>query len=400
MSHRRIASGAALIAAVMAGGLLANQLPANADAAPQVGDVVGVGSDIMQNALNFIADGSTSNPGYNNAGNRNRIFSFDASGDANGRKAGTDPALNPTVPATNPPSGTSIALNPTLILRAGTSPVQRPNGGSAGLNALLADGSANRIAFARSPNLPTPAQQSQAQLSVANGGLGTSLHTVQIATDVDYIATASTTNAPATLTVQDLINIYSGAYTTWGQIPGYSGPAPSATIKALIPQTGAGMRTVFLNALKAANGGVAVNPPASIAQVQQNDPTAITGLPDADKPNAIVPFPLGRFNLIGSGYFRNPDQVYSQATPPSALTTSGIKLETTGWSQTFPYYVIFRDSALDLGPWQPGGTLNWAQTLFSNAGGPAPFVNTAPGKALLNDAGVTPAYSDLGSTTS
>ncbi|MFL6060269.1 MAG: substrate-binding domain-containing protein [Marmoricola sp.] len=395
MSHRRIAAGASLIAAALAGGLLVTQLPANADGAPRVDDVVGVGSDVMQSALNFLADGSTSNPGYNAAGNRNRVFSFDASGDANGRKSGTDPALSAD-------GHTSTALNPTFILRAGTSPVQRPNGGGVGLAALLADGSANRVSFARSPNLPTAAQQAQAQQSVASGGLGTPLHSVQIATDVDYIATATTTNAPSNLSATDLTNIYNGTYTTWGQIPGYSGPAPSATIKALIPQTGAGMRTIFLNGLKAGNGGTTVTVAASVTQVQQNDPTAITSLPAADQPNAIVPFPLGRFNLLGSGYFRNPDQVYSQANPPAALSTTGLKLQNgaSAWSVTFPYFVIFRDSALDLGPWQPGGTLNWAQTLFSDAGGPAPFVNTAPGKALLSDAGVTPAYDDRGSATS
>ncbi|MCW2753553.1 MAG: hypothetical protein JWQ32_964 [Marmoricola sp.] len=400
MSKRRIAVGASLLAAVLAGGLAASQIPANADGAPQTDDVVGVGSDVMQTSLNFLADGFGSDPGYNTAGNKNRIFSFDASGDANGRKTFTDPAL-----------GTSGVLNSTIILRAGTKPVQRPNGGSVGLAALLADGGANRISFARSPNLPTATQQTNAQKTVAQGGLGSALHSVQIATDIDYIATATTTNAPAHLSGTDLVNIYNGTYTTWGQIPGYSGTSTQAAqpIKALIPQVGAGMRTIFLNGLKAFNGGNAVTVPAGITQVQQNDPTAITSLSATDQPNAIVPFPLGRYNLLSNGYFLNPDTAYSASNPAAPLTTAGISLITDGttgatptaWSVTFPYYVIFRQSDLDNDPaWQPGGTLNWVQTLFSDAGGPVPFVNTAPGKALLTDAGVTPAYSDLGSTTS
>lgn len=400
MSNRRIAVGASLLAAVLAGALAAGQIPANADGAPQTDDVVGVGSDVMQSSLNFLADGLGSDPGYNSAGNKNRLFSFDASGDANGRKTFADPAL-----------GTSTVLNSTIILRAGTKPVQRPNGGGVGLTALLADGDANRISFARSPNLPTAAQQTTAQKSVATGGLGTPLHSVQIASDIDYIATAATTNAPAALSGTDLVNIYNGTYTTWGQVPGYTGTdaQKAQTIKALIPQVGSGMRTIFLNGLKAFNGGTVPTVAAGVTQVQQNDPTAITSLSAADQPNAIVPFPKGRFTLLSNGYFLNPDTPYSQANPAAPLTTAGIKLITTGtagdgtspeWSVTFPYYVIFRDSALDLPAWQPGGTLNWAQTLFSDAGGPAPFVNTAPGQALLTDAGVTPVYNDLGTATS
>ncbi|MBO9523929.1 MAG: substrate-binding domain-containing protein [Nocardioidaceae bacterium] len=385
MSKRRTAAGTALVGVLVAGALAASQHSALADGAPQPKDVVGVGSDIMQNSVNFLADGHGADLGYNAAGNKYRIFSFDATGDANGRKPFTDPAL-----------GTPTQLNGTVTLRAGTSPVQRPNGGSAGLTALINDGkngvSANKISFARSPNLPTAAQQTAAQQN-----LGSALHSVQIATDIDYIATATTTNAPANLTGDDLVKIYTGQYTTWGQIPGYAGPAPSATIKPLIPQNGAGMRTVFLNALKQFNGGAAVNPTAA-TEVQQNDPTSITSLPDAEKPNAIVPFPKGRFTLLDGGYFLNPNAPYSVAAPADPLTTTGIQLHTGAgaWSTTFAYYVIFRQADFDSNEvWQPGGTLNWVQTLFYNPGA-TPWVKSAPGQALLQSAGVTPAYVDRG----
>lgn len=391
MSKRRIAVGAALLGALVASTLAAG-LPANADGAPQAKDVVGVGSDVMQTSVNFLADGFGADLGYNSGGNKNRLFSFDSTGDANGRKLFTDPAL-----------GASSVLNSTAVLRAGTSPVQRPNGGNVGLEALVADGSggtsAGRISFARSPNLPTQAQQNSA---IAN--LGTQLHTVRIGTDIDYIATASTTNAPAALSANDLVKIYTGVWTTWGQIPGYTGPAPSATIKPLIPQNGAGMRNIFLNALKAANGGSAVNPTAAV-EVQQNDPSAITTLSAADKPNAIVPFPKGRFSLLNAGYFRNPNTPYSASTPAAALNTDGIHLITAGtagdgqpaFTVTFPYYIVFRQSDYDSNvAWQPGGTLNWVQTLFFHPGPVKPYVDSAPGKALLQAAGITPAFLDRG----
>ncbi|HEX4189562.1 MAG TPA: hypothetical protein VHZ06_01100 [Marmoricola sp.] len=400
MSKRRIAAGASLLAAVLAGGLAAGQIPANADAAPQGNDVVGVGSDVEQIALNFLADGAPGGDlGYNSAGNKNRIFSFDATGDANGRRLGTDPAL-----------GTSAALNSTVVLRAGTSPVQRPNGGSAGLAALLADGTNDEISFVRTPNLPTSTQQGSAKASIASGGLGTPLHAVEIATDTDYIATATTTNAPSSLSGKDLVNIYNGTWTTWGQVPHYSDThttaQDNAAIIPLIPQTGAGMRTVFLNGLSSftSDGKALSIIGTNVKQVQQNDPTAITGLSAADQANAIVPFPQSRLSQLTNGYFHTPDTAYPGG---AALSAAGISVIKTGtapsdgtaaWKIVFPYYIVFRQSDLDSNstPWQPGGTLNWVKTLFSDPDGPAPYVNTAPAQKLLTDSGVTPLYNDLG----
>ena len=45
------------------------------------GDVVGVGSDTIQFGGDFLADGSTSDPGYNGAGNKWRMVNYDATGD-------------------------------------------------------------------------------------------------------------------------------------------------------------------------------------------------------------------------------------------------------------------------------------------------------------------------------
>jgi hypothetical protein len=149
-----------------------------------------------------------------------------------------------------------------------------------------------------------------------------------------------------------------------------------------------------------------------VRNVQQNDPTTITGLSAAEKPDAIVPFPVGRYTLLSSGYFHDPSTPYNVTSPPAALSAAGIKLEdpsanpTAGdsnatFSATIPYYIIFRET--DAGsstPWQPGSTLNWVQELFFNPGGPQPFVATAPAQAILTAAGVTPFYQDLGNTTS
>ena len=63
------------------------------------------------------------------------------------------------------------------------------------------------------------------------------------------------------------------------------------------------------------------------------------------------------------------------------------------YGTNFGYNGIFRKSDFEsTTPWQPGSTLNWVQTLFYNPDGPAPFVDTPAGRALLEAAGITPDY--------
>jgi hypothetical protein len=498
MKIRRTALRAGLAGTVALGAIVASQFTAGADPAPSASDVVGVGSDIVQNSLDFLADGVDGYPGYNAAGNVNRLANFDATADANGRNAFLDPALGL--------SGNNDLLNPTVTLRGGTSPVTRPNGGSVGLLALTFDGDTENqfqltsgttpalnwgkpqlVDFARSPNLPTntgtdPAKNNQL---AADKNLGTQLHSVRFAIDQQYIAAATTTNAPSYLSPVQIAAIYKGYWTDWRQVPGsphyesnwsytdngsqdpitgspnvtnvafpHTGSAPSdgfdssaEPIYAEYPQDGAGVLKIFATALTAANGkhipgaGVGVNFSASaftststlastglatgsstLHAVQQNDPTTITGL-GANSINAIVPFPNGRYKLIQSGYFNTPQSGASQyynstsgnggsATPPKT-TVAGIQLlkpsagnhpagysagsaETDTYDATIPYYVVYRASDENDAPWQPGSTLNWVQTLFYNPGGPAPFLASAPGQALIEHLGLTPSYSYLG----
>ncbi|MGZ6814303.1 MAG: hypothetical protein ACXVEV_14950 [Nocardioidaceae bacterium] len=368
-----------------------------ADAAPQAKDVVGVGSDVIQNSVDFLADGSPSGlPGFNSAGNIYRLFSFDASADANGRNAFTDPSL-----------GSSVALNPSVVLRAGTSPVLRPNGGGAGITALEKD-TAGAINFARSPNLPKAADQTTAQ-----SNLGSKLFTIQFADDKQYIATASTTNAPAAgLTPVQLAGIYcsnaANNYSTWDQVGGTG----SSTIVAERPQDSAGVLKQFQAVLQTGNGGTACTWKSSVKAVQQNDPSTVAGNPDA-----IVPFPQSRYKLLQKSYFPDPaNAAYTGSTANGAggktttpLSASGIKLQVPGangvasgaYVADLPFYLIFRESAISsTTAWQPGGSLNWVKTLFYNpdydpadpAGAPAPWIASAAGQQLLTDLGLTPYY--------
>lgn len=412
MSKRRLGGVAAGLGLLATAAVLSGLPSAHADLAPQAHDVVGVGSDIVQNSLNFLADGAPDGEsGYNSAGNKYRLFSFDASADANGRNAFTDPAL-----------GTPSALNPTTVLRAGLSPVQRPNGGGAGIKALLNDGnggvSANNIQFVRSPNLPSTSADDQ---GTAQSNLGTKLHSIQFADDKQYIATAKITNAPAAgLTPAQLASIYctnaAVRYTTWDQVGGTG----TGAIIPERPQDTAGVLKQFQAVLKAGLGGTAcAGWNSNVVAVQQNDPTTITG--NASPADVIVPFPKGRYALLGSGYFLNPNTAYQigangkpTATP---LSASGITLQVPGqngvaagaYQADLPYYVIFRESDISSPtPWQPGSTLNWVKTLFYNPDYvdaqttpdiPAPWVESAAAQQLITNLGLTPVYVDKGNAT-
>jgi hypothetical protein len=104
---------------------------ASADYAPQPGDVVGVGGDTPQYALEFGADGDTQgDAGFNATGDVNRLVTFNATADGNARSAYTNNATT---------GANSVALNPTDVLRAGTAPVQRVQSSGAAITALLAD---------------------------------------------------------------------------------------------------------------------------------------------------------------------------------------------------------------------------------------------------------------------
>jgi ABC-type phosphate transport system substrate-binding protein len=364
---------------------------ASADIAARSGDVVGIGSDTVQNLMTFVADGDyNANPGYNTGGNKNRVFSFDATPDANDR-AGYLP--------------NTTTLNPTLILRGGMNPVQRPNGSGSGITALLKDtGSSANIQFVRASRLPSA---SEITTATAPGGIG-NIHVVRVAFDGLQVAAASTSNAPAGLSAQQLVAIYKcdPAARAWNQVGGTS----ANNIIPIIPQTGSGTRSSFLADLQAANGGTAITLGSCVVTGEENDPAAIATA--ASPADAIAPFSSGRKALYDSGYFKDPSKKYGE-TPVSL--TSGLQLLTGTPSDTNAVYnnvrglyIIFRDADYTAsGSMQPGGSRNWVQELFLAASGSVlkPYINTSGGKNLVAASGAytidprdgtTAAYKDCG----
>lgn len=418
MLDRRKTAGAAFLALATASTLALSLTPAEADFSPQPNDVVSTGSDIIQNSFNFLADGYHELPGYNTAGNRWRFVNFDSSGDAQGRSAFTDPRLLPTVTGngTIGESGEKYIkqsdvklLNPTISLRAGQDLVVRPSGGGGGGRDAIINDDLGWIDIGRSPDPLNDTNQNTAQTK-----LGTKLIRVQIATDRQLIATATTTNAPATISAQAILNIYSGTWTTWGDVQCGCTTHTGETIVPLILPTDAGMWNTFLANVKRQNPGndgfTGRSNPNQI-QVQQNDPTAITSLPDNVRANAIVPFPRGRFRTLNTGYYTTTGTTNAYNTETghrTAASAAGIKLldgetntdvnqPSAPYGGNFAYNAIVRERDLNsTTPWQPGSALNWVQALFYNPGGPKPFVRTPAGEQLLVAAGVTPNYHVFG----
>lgn len=430
MVGRKIKIGTGVVAS-LAATMLAFPSSAFADYGPSTRDVVGVGSDTLQQLGDFVADGAyTGTPGYNSAGNSNKFISIDATADANTRLAYGPQGLGPNcAPGTGALPGTGnqnvqhpnspCTLNPTVVLRAGLSPVQRPNGSGAGYNLLKQDTDASGngkgyVDFSRASSAR---------------GVNAQFDSITVGTDPLAMLSASTTNA-VPLSSSQLLAIYQCTATTWTDVGGTS----SATIKPLVPQVGSGTRDSFL---KAINGGAVFTPGTCVTNVEENDPEAIDA--SGDSANAIEPMSGGRLNLfLGKlsngtgngvgGYFTDPSCPFppAEASTPAACVgtaatlTPNVRYFTTGTpssGQLFkisrPLYLYFRDADIaSTLPFQPGGTLNWVRTMFYNPcsgaghtagcvtlgtttygpGGP-PYLASAEAQSSTSASGIVPAYS-------
>lgn len=395
---------------------LALATPASADTAARSGDIVIVGSDTAQNAVNFLLDTAPGvSGGYNNLGNNHRAFAFDATGDANGRAVydGTCGAVNPSTGlgtfCDSTTNQTPNLLPGSAILRAGAGPVVRPNGSGAGVAALIADANGGpgydglttgSIQMARMSRLPNTTEEGNCAPTSACGGL----HVYQIATDKLAIASRSATfggtNAPSGLSAQELVSIYQCTTTKWNQLPGNSGGSAN-TIHPLIPQSGSGTRNFFLADLQAANGGTAITLGSCVRTVEEHDPTGIYA--DPSPADAIEPFSTGKITLInhnyfsqGAGYVGGGSLTHGAYTPGFLTTLSGTPGDSNPvYNSTRGMYVVIRNPDLSITtPFQAGGTQNWAQTLISSS--TSFFARSLTAGPEVSAAGFTQAWKDCG----
>jgi len=162
-----------------------------------------------------------------------------------------------------------------VTLRQGGSSIQRSviNGSGNGKKTLFGTGNNPDVDFARS--------------SSSNNSAETSAGLQQAAFAVDGMkmaVSAAGTNAPATLSPSQVVDIYKGVTTNWNQIGGTSG-----VIKPRLPQSGSGTYSFFLAKLQEANGGQPVTMGPAVTTTQEHSPTEIQG-----DPNAIGPFSTAR----------------------------------------------------------------------------------------------------------
>jgi ABC-type phosphate transport system substrate-binding protein len=434
MRHGKLGTGLALAGAFSIAFSLAP--PAKADYAPTSLDVVGVGSDTLQYAMDFVADGDAlGDPGYNSAGNTHKLIYVDATDDGNGRLAFGPPGTgsgecNPgdgTITGTGNQAAThadqACTLNPTVVIRAGIRPIQRPDGSLAGAQALAADTS-HFITFAA-----TSSCEGDVTCPVA-GPLSTAFDSIEIGQDTIAMLSAATTHAEP-LSLYQLAAIYECTDTRWNQVGGTSADA----VIPILPTLGSGIRQQFLADIDVKSTSVG----SCVVTAENDDPTAIAE--QADPADAIEPMSASRLDLYSGllntgtsngvgGYFTDPScplQAVDSSSPaacggPGNTISPPVKLITSGkpsdGSQLFdfqyPLYIYFRDSAVNsAGGWQPGGTLNAVRTLFYNPckdnppvagdgcttvdgqtfgpGGP-PLFDTSMAQADLAAAGITPEY--------
>ncbi|WP_448062565.1 substrate-binding domain-containing protein [Cellulomonas hominis] len=300
--------GAALAAALLAGTILvAAATQASADPSPQSRDIVGVGSDTSQDALNYIADGYLNGasviPGYNAAANA-RLASYNA-----------------------------ITINgvthDNIVLRGGKAPVQRPNGSGEGKTALRTNAD---VTFARSSS------------TLNSTEIGAGLVQVPFAVDgLKLAVSAVSTHAPATITPAQMVGIYQGTITSWSQIDA----SKSGTIVPLVPQSGSGTLSFFTAQLTAANGGTAVTLGANVKTMQEHDETVFS-----PSNSTVIPGTATTYGSVSA------DIVAPFSTGRASLNPTLVKVE-GGFSARRALYNVVRSADTSTG---------WFTALFSANG--------------------------------
>jgi ABC-type phosphate transport system substrate-binding protein len=238
------------------------------------GDFIGTGSDTTQFVVGDLAHK------YNTtvaAGGGPRIASYASCQTPVAYDSCLTYADDPSVTITLPGSATAI---------------NRPKSSGDGRKLLAGTTNQPGVLFARSSGV---VKNTDAEFGKITG--------YPFAVDSLVLVTANTTNAPATLTAKQILDIFAGTVTNWAQVGGKSG-----AIHAYVPQSGSGTRDFFTGQLKTVNGGTDVSATSlhdkqwntatnafDGAKIQEHNPTSIK-----DDPNAIAPFSLGRIALTGN----------------------------------------------------------------------------------------------------
>jgi ABC-type phosphate transport system substrate-binding protein len=184
-------------------------------------------------------------------------------------------------PATGKPGGP-------IVTKAGCAAIARPDGSSAGITALeanTADPSSPShfcIDYAGSSRGPAAGDP-----PCASGGICFIRFADDVVTWASRDAASGGTDAPASLTVTQLKDIYLCKITNWATVGGVNAP-----IKAFLPQTSSGLRAFWLAVL---GGKAPITPGPCVSDLnntlQDNQGTN----PALNTPNTIVPYSVADY---------------------------------------------------------------------------------------------------------
>lgn len=247
-------------AAVALAGILAGTAAADPASTPADNSIVAVGSDTIQALAN------TFSTHYNATTPANNFYSWDAF-----------------------PGST------TIVPKAGCTAINRPNGSSAGLNALNAN--TTIVSGGKTYYCLDVARSSRAWNSATDGADVF----VTIARDaITWSASGSSANAVATLTPAQLTSIYSantGSCLKWSDVGGTS----TNVIVPVLPQAGSGTRSQFLKNLGITTVGTCVTNASGSTAIEENEGTNCafwTGTcpPNTTaNPDVIFPYSIGAY---------------------------------------------------------------------------------------------------------
>jgi ABC-type phosphate transport system substrate-binding protein len=183
--------------------------------------------------------------------------------------------------------------------------------------------------------------------------------------------TVATNAGTGGISAADLKKIYSSPpqITTWGQVTGYNGPNPGATIVPILPPATSGTEQFFITQIGLTEAQVRTTG-EGLFRAEEHDPA-----PVQSNANAIAPFSTARLVMIHNGYFNN-----GTAQDPITLQSGG-----AAFSVTRPVYFVVRDSDVNS---------SWNKALFAPNGFLSQSFLAQP---LIEDAaGFTYQYADAG----
>jgi ABC-type phosphate transport system substrate-binding protein len=270
-TYKKLIAAAAVVAPVIAIAVVPALADPPSGAAPQ-NSIVGTGSNTIQNVFDQFSVVYKAPKGAKGAA-ADPLVSWDAVGPTGKGLPAKDTGDIVT-------KGPVKASSPCLVLR--------PNGSGAGV-AYLAANTANKKSntgfcadFARSSSGPSATTPPGMQF-------------VPLAKDNVTWASNAVTNAPAHLTLSQLLGIYTCKFTNWKQVGGKNAP-----IDAQLPQVSSGTRKFFLTIL---GSGTPITPGACVNSSKGESDT--------------TPPPVGNFPEENEGYnpfLKGPNVIYPFST--------------------------------------------------------------------------------------